>query len=345
MLSACPATLDCALVYPDDATSCFVWERNRTLPSDGHFGFDGFGNSVLTVGAIITLDGWDVICRPFRRDIVLASNLAWPIFSFAAVGAGLFTVNLFIASLAYSFIKIRKASRNLDAGGGVKTTLVEKLLNDGLGASESFADGRHILQLLNPPLTRRCRSLLKNDIFDGGTTLVVMVNIVFMTCAYHEPSPEHQRIFDVGEAVFTVAYTLELLIKLQALGFRQYFRFMLNRLDFMIVAASLGSYYMTLVLKVDQQGKGTAVLRMLRLLKLMRAARVAKLIFRSQSVKEMASKAFSGIDAIISLVVFIFFILTLSSIAGMHLFYGCSDGTESRTHVPNFDSFEQARSN
>eukprot|EP01046_Picozoa_sp_COSAG06_P006102 COSAG06_NODE_283_length_18377_cov_8.509301_6_plen_2777_part_00 len=343
-LDKCPPSFDCTAQYPA-ASACFVWEKpNRTVLSDGHFGFDSFSTSALTIGAIVTLDNWDGICDRFRRDIVVTSSFAWPTFAASVVGIGLFTVNLFVAGLAYSYIKVRKASRNLDAPGGVKKTLVERLLNDGRGAGANTHNGgsRHLLQILNPPLTRRCRRIMNSATFEVVTTLVVLVNIVFMACDHHQPTPQNELILSVGEAVFTVCYTLELAIKLQALGIKQYFRFMLNRLDFVIVSASLASYWIKHVHKEEAKGQGSAVLRMLRILKLMRAARVAKFIFRSPPVREMAAKAFSGMDAIISLIVFIFFLLTLASISGMYLFHGCSDSDEKPFHTPNFDTFGQS---
>jgi hypothetical protein len=74
-----------------------------------------------------------------------------------------------------------------------------------------------------------------------------------------------------------------------------------------------------------------------------RAARVAKVLFRSASVREMVAKAFTGLDAIFSLLMFMFFILTLAAIAGRELFHNCPYQPENAlTHQPNFKTFSQS---
>ena len=103
--------------------------------------------------------------------------------------------------------------------------------------------------------------------------------------------------------------------RLQAMGFKAYFSNTLNRLDFIIVFSSIMSYVLRLF-SILMDGKHTAILRVLRMLKFVRAARVARILFRSPAIKELVTKAFRGLDAVFSLVVFIAFILVLSAIIG-----------------------------
>eukprot|EP01050_Picozoa_sp_SAG11_P032413 SAG11_NODE_10535_length_824_cov_0.917241_2_plen_206_part_01 len=84
-----------------------------------------------------------------------------------------------------------------------------------------------------------------------------------------------------------------------------------------------------------------AILRIFRLLRLTRVARVAKLVFRNEKIRLMVAKAFSGLDAILSLTIFMLFFFTVCSIAAVNLFYTCDDGA-SLSHKPNFRSFGQS---
>lgn len=103
---------------------------------------------------------------------------------------------------------------------------------------------------------------------------------------------------------------------MHALGFGKYFNNILNRLDFIIVLSSVITYVLK-ILDIMMDGKGTAVLRVLRTLKFVRAARVTRILFRSNAVKGLVQKAFRGMDAVFSLIMFICFILTLSAIVGI----------------------------
>jgi Ca2+-binding EF-hand superfamily protein len=349
MLTECPSTLDCTALYPGGHACYSLSIMNETLQNTTApraaptFGFDTFGTSVLTVGSIITFDGWFDISVQMRQAQVAMRYWAWPAFASAVVWIGLFTVNLFLAGLAYSFIKVRKTTRNLDAHGALKKTLVERMLNDKATSGQDDEKGRHLLQLLHPPATRRARQLVNNSWFLNGLLLTVLVNVGFMAADHHNPSEQTQLTFAIAEAIFTAIYTFEMCTKLQAMGVLEYFKISLNRLDFIIVMASLSSYWLLLFKDESSNAKGSAVLRMLRVTKVIRAARVAKIIFRSDAVKQMTAKAFAGLDAIISLLVFIVFMLTLAAIAGMQLFHNCSDGTDpAMSHTPNFETFWQS---
>eukprot|EP01043_Picozoa_sp_COSAG02_P003261 COSAG02_NODE_79_length_40228_cov_18.435762_16_plen_1241_part_00 len=348
VIEDCPSTLQCSNVYPDghichSLTVSNATTPDRTLASTPIFGFDTFAASALTVVSITTFDGWFDISVHMRGSTVTMRRWAWPGFAAAVVWIGLFTVNLFVAGLAYSFIKVRKTSRNLDAQGNLKKSLVDRLLNDKLQSGVLEEGSRHVLQLLHPAATRTAKRWSHSSWFLDGILLTVMINVGFMAAEHHNPSEQTVLIFEIAEAIFTVIYTFELLVKWQAMGFSQYFSISLNRLDFVIVLSSLFGYWLMLFNDDVSNAQGSAVLRLLRVTKLVRAARVAKVIFRSASVREMVAKAFAGLDAIFSLLMFIFFMLTLAAIGGRELFHSCSNGAEQAlTHHPNFKTFWQS---
>ena len=283
------------------------------------FGFDTWGQALVTTASVLTVDGWDELVKKYQAPDVIASNWSWTIFALAVLVLSLFAVNLFLAGLAYSFIKVRAASRSLDSSNTVKKTFVERMLQENRSIS---GRDRHILQILNPLATRWCKRALAHHYWGSLITLIVSVNLVFMAADHHDKSDETILIFEWGEGIFTLIYLAECIIKLQAMGFAQYFSIILNRLDFIIVCSSVLTYLLKLW-SIVLEGQGTAVLRMLRMLKFLRAARVVKIIFRSEPVRAMIALAFRGLDAVFSLVVFIAFILVMSAVVGMNVFYQC----------------------
>lgn len=339
-LWTCPDSIVCQ----NDNERCFRMVPNITdglrVEHTDKYGFDSFGQALLSLSTVVTLDDWREIGNQFRASDVDERLAAWPIFAGAVVALGLFSVNLFAAALAYSYIKVRKHARNIEASNNTKKNLVQRMLVEKSSAQLSQATlERHYLQHLNPSATRQARHILKRPAFDTIITCIVGLNITCMAAVSHDMSPDRILFFEILEGIFTAIYTFECLVKLQAHGFKEYFSVILNRLDFVIVCASLSSYVLRLF-GSDSRAKKSSVFRLLRLLKLFRAARIAKFIFRNPHIKEMVARAFAGIESLMSLVVFILFALCLAAIAGMNLLYHCSD-TSSTSHSPSFvNSFQ-----
>ena len=340
-LSTCPASIVCDA----EDERCFRVEERITAglrpEHTDKYGFDTFGQALNTLSTVVTLDDWREMGNEFRGSDATANMAAWPVFAMAVVALGLFSVNMFAAALAYSYIKVRKHARNMEAANATKKNLVQRLLVEKSATQLKEAQAeRHYLQRLSPAATRQARHVIGNQYFGTVITWVVGLNIVCMAAVSHKMSPDREMFFEVLEGVFTFIYTAECYFKLQAIGFKEYFDVILNRLDFVIVTASLSSYVLRLLGSDSRAGK-SSVLRLLRLLKLFRAARIAKLIFRNQKVREMAARAFAGIEALLSLVVFILFTLTLAAVAGMNLLHACSDESTS-SHSPSFSNAFQA---
>ena len=316
-LPKCPGTYvcdsTCASVAPE------ITGDSREEHTD-KYGFDTFVATSMTALAVITLDDWQEMVAVFREDDIRFNWIAWPVFAMACVTISLFAVNLFLAGLAYSFLKVRAESRSLDAADNVKKSLVERMLLEG-HASVLGAD-RHVLQILNPIATRVCRRVMHHPLFNHVVMGTVLVNLTFMAADHHDPAEATVALFAMAEVVFTMIYVFELVVKLQAMGFKKYFEVILNRFDFLIVMSSLMSYVLLLI-DIVSTGQGTAVLRVLRLLKFVRAARVARIIFRAPPVRDMIAKAFRGLDTVLSLMAFILIILSMSAIVGMNAFHQC----------------------
>eukprot|EP01052_Picozoa_sp_SAG31_P012413 SAG31_NODE_725_length_12546_cov_34.366857_5_plen_2399_part_00 len=345
-ISHCPAPFGCGspLEEVNNTAECLFLTASRTSNKQDRlhyidiFGFDTIGQSFLTTFEVTTLDEWSFLTNSLRKSDLSTSSLAWPTIASLVITVSLFTVNIFVSSMAFSYIKVRKTARNLDAKNDLEKKAVDLAISDGL--TERVKYSRHILQAWHPTWTRQSRWLLRQQGFEYTIIIVVLVNIACMMLVQHPMSTELTFALDIAEIVFTCLYTMEMMIKIQAMGPKTYFQGKMNCIDAAIVTSALAGYaFLIFGVQVDTT-KG-AVLRVGRLFRLVRVARVAKLVFRSENIRDMTAKAFGGLDAIGSLMIFSLFFLTVCSIAAMNLFSGCNDGTSAQ-HTASFRDFWQS---
>lgn len=208
-LPSCPGTYECSTGV------CYqLHERVTGESREEHvakLGFDSFGKSMVTAAIVVTLDDWHDAVAPYRAQNIVAGNVAWLFFAVSCLMISLFAVNLFLAGLAYSFIKVRATVRSLESVSTVKKTLVEKLLQE----SHALTSGvdRHLLQLINPIATRYCKKVLATPMFGQGIMACVCVNLVVMALDRHNKSKQEVAAFEVAEIVFTAIYLIECTIK------------------------------------------------------------------------------------------------------------------------------------
>lgn len=208
-LPKCPGTYEC------DINVCY--QLREHLTSNGReehidkIGFDTFGKALVTVAMIVTLDDWHVATVPYRASNILASEFAWPMFALSCLFISLFAVNFFLSGLAYSFIKVRSASRSFDSAKAVKKSFVERALQEDKPSSSGR--DRHVLQIINPHFTRTCKKMVANPLFDHLTMGTVVINLGVMMLDHHNKSADVEIAFEMAELVFTCIYVSEFVIK------------------------------------------------------------------------------------------------------------------------------------
>ena len=366
----CPKTINCS-------DSCYPMVPNSgsidRLEHTDRYGFDTYTMSLYTLMALITCDDWEKFTRMYDQPDVLSKDLAWPFFFIFVVVTALFFVNLFVSGLAYSFIQIRAASRAQRAQDRLKKVMVDAALQEGENdVTETFK--KHALQICMPRLTRKAKDIMNDQRFANVMRYVIVMNLALMTAdswdlakAKKDPenmSPGHHFqdvVLSVGEVFFTMAYTYEIMVKLQAVGFKVYFKaedtgqLMSNVVDFVIVLTAWPETLMVLAEFFDVEILGTqhteGIESSLSNFKILRAFRVMKLLLIVPAVRSLILKAFKGMDTILSLILLIIFVLTMAAITGMNFFKDCHFHpiledvvvpVEGLRHEPTFANFEQA---
>ena len=359
----CPPTIECNRCVRKHENEASI-ER---LQHVGKYGFDNYGASLLTLMALITCDDWEKFTREYDKDEVLSRALSWPFFFVFVVVSALFFVNLFVSGLAYSFIQIRADSRAMRERDRLKKLMVDTALQEGkMESTERYQ--KHVLQRLFPKLTRRAKDLLIDPRFALRFRYVIVVNLLFMMVDSWALARAKQNGFEgelgafyqdivlsVGEVFFTLAYSYEIMVKLQAIGFKMYFgaentgTLMSNVVDAVIVVTAWPETVMVVSNALGLSLAGSMDAGSLSSFKILRAFRVMKLVFILPAVESLMLKAFKGLDTILSLVMLLVFVLTIAAIVGKNLFQDCQTERAIATarwaldaHTPNFSSFEQA---
>ena len=74
-------------------------------------GFDNIGLSFLTEFQITVMDDWPELVMPISNADSPANWVARPLFILLVVSVSMLTVNLFLASMTYSFLSVRQENR------------------------------------------------------------------------------------------------------------------------------------------------------------------------------------------------------------------------------------------
>ncbi|KAM8879619.1 voltage-dependent T-type calcium channel subunit alpha-1H-like isoform 2-T2 [Spinachia spinachia] len=165
--------------------------------------------------------------------------------------------------------------------------------------------------------------------FSRGIMIAILINTLSMGIEYHEQPKELTDILEISNMVFTSLFSLEMVLKLVALGLFGYIKNPYNGFDSVIVIISVWE------LSGDAEG-GLSVLRTFRLLRVLKLVRFLPALRRQLVVLVKTMDNVATFCMLLMLFIFIF------SILGMHLF-GCKFGLlqDSGDTFPdrkNFDS-------
>ncbi|XP_035812465.2 voltage-dependent T-type calcium channel subunit alpha-1I-like isoform X1 [Amphiprion ocellaris] len=186
-------------------------------------------------------------------------------------------------------------------------------------------------------LWERCWAGLRNKLelivgsryFSRGIMIAILINTLSMGIEYHEQPQELTDILEISNMVFTSLFSLEMLLKLLALGLFGYIKNPYNGFDSIIVIISVWEI-------VGEAEGGLSVLRTFRLLRVLKLVRFLPALRRQLVVLMKTMDNVATFCMLLMLFIFIF------SILGMHLF-GCKFGLrhDSGDTLPdrkNFDS-------
>eukprot|EP01050_Picozoa_sp_SAG11_P014656 SAG11_NODE_1827_length_4202_cov_2.276627_2_plen_1152_part_01 len=317
LMTRCPYTSlcdTCVPVLPDDGPKSRIGHVDK-------LGFDLISQSFLTIFSVMALDEWPMVATAFRRSSLTTSLLVWPFFAAIVFMLSLVTVNLFLATITFAYMAIRRDT-NLEHGLiKAHQLLISVLAGDIQREIENVSNGANG-RIADLSWTEK---LVHKPCFDHFIVGIVLTNILCMAMEHHEMNLTWKSILDASELCFTLIYAFEALVKMHALGLKRYFRSGMNILDFSIVISAIFGYIVQL-LSIIVDAEGGHVLRIVRagrLFRALRAIRIGKVLFHNHAITHMASIAFSSWGAVLSLTFLIGFTLSVAAVLAMHIFAHC----------------------
>ncbi|OUW49260.1 MAG: hypothetical protein CBD47_02085 [Synechococcus sp. TMED187] len=175
------------------------------------------------------------------------------------------------------------------------------------------------------PVRRTAAKLVWHPFFDNFIVVLILVSSLLLAVewpGWWTSSPQ-MVVLMVFDRIFTVLFTLEMLLKIVVLGFVRsktpqypaYLRSVWNVLDFVIVAISLTTW-------IGNQIPAIASLKFLKAIRTLRALRPLRLISRAEGMKQVINTLGRAMTAVGALGVVLFLFFSIFAILGMELFAG-----------------------
>ncbi|XP_062276409.1 sodium channel protein type 4 subunit alpha B-like isoform X2 [Scomber scombrus] len=156
-------------------------------------------------------------------------------------------------------------------------------------------------------LKQRLYTFVMDPFFELGIAICLIVNVLFLSMEHYPMVVEFYGVLSHAELVFIFIYTLEMILKLVAMGLCGYFQMNWNVFECTIVFGSL------MVLGVADVS-GFSIIRSLRLLRVIRLAKWWPTFNLLLRIVRNSMGALRNLTLFLVLMVFFF------SVAGMHLF-------------------------
>lgn len=158
----------------------------------------------------------------------------------------------------------------------------------------------------------------------------IVINTLFLCIDYYGKSDELNRILEQSNNSFVVFFTLELILKITAYGFKYYWYVNWNKFDFIIVILSLVAIDERL-LKEQFDFNVTA-------LRIIRVSRLLRMVKTSEGLRTLLKTLFMSIGNILNTALLLGLIIFTFSVAGMSLFGNIEFGEFINKNV-NFKTF------
>uniref|UniRef100_A0A669QLN2 Voltage-dependent L-type calcium channel subunit alpha n=1 Tax=Phasianus colchicus TaxID=9054 RepID=A0A669QLN2_PHACC len=343
-------------------------------PNNGITHFDNFGFAMLTVYQCITMEGWtevlywvnDAIGNEWPWIYFVSLILLGSFFVLnlvLGVLSGEFTKEREKAKSRGTFQKLREKQQLEEDLKGYMDWITHAEVMDsdrtrgegtsnlcGLGSwvstgkvAEEQSPWKRKQRWLcsvrqwrrwNRMFRRKCRDVVKSKFFYWLVILLVALNTLSIASEHHFQPEWLTIVQDNANRVLLALFVAEMLLKMYALGLRQYFMSLFNRFDCFVVCA--GVLEIILVELSTLSPLGISVLRCIRLL------RIFKITRYWTSLSNLVASLLNSVRSIASLLLLLFLFIIVFALLGMQLFGGMYDFEDMEVRRSTFDNFPQA---
>lgn len=241
----CPTGLECR---PDVGTNLY----------DGFASFDDYWHASLLVFQCVTLEGWTYIAF----NIQDATSRGALVYFVLLIFVGSFViVNLLLAALTHQYAALKRDNRNKHRG---KNRARAATMGAASVASLASPDSRSLVTRVRSI----CNRIVNSPYFVYMVAALIVVNTIFLAIDHHNISKGLETALETANIVLVAAFGAEVVLKLVAMGLRDYARDPFNLFDVGILLSSI----LELALS-DGADSVATVFRSLRLLRIFKLAR------------------------------------------------------------------------
>jgi hypothetical protein len=240
-------------------------------------------------------------------------------------------MNIFVAVICSAFDEVRSE--------GAASAFVEEKPEDGgeappqdipagTGAASGAGEGEWVVprpEGWTKPSYQvdAIEKFTETSIFGAVSLVLIACNIVSLSVAHHGMSDELYYFLEVVDVIFTLAFDVEMLLKVIGLGFGRYWTDGFNKVDTVVnISCTIGLISMLM-------GGSPELMEIMGVFRLSRVLRVMRLLGRVKILRELLEVVMGSWVAVSNLCVFILYCLFVFSLFGMHMF-----GDMSQFHDP-----------
>uniref|UniRef100_A0A8C6X1R3 Voltage-dependent L-type calcium channel subunit alpha n=1 Tax=Naja naja TaxID=35670 RepID=A0A8C6X1R3_NAJNA len=325
-------------------------------PNHGITHFDNFGFSMLTVYQCISMEGWTEVLY-WVNDAI---GNAWPWIYFVSLIllGSFFILNLILGVLSGEFTKEREKAKSRgtfqklrekqqleEDMKGYMDWIIHAEVMDNEGGSET--DSLYEIEGMNKWILffrhwrrwnrlfrRKCREIVKSKFFYWAVILIVGLNTISIASEHHDQPDWLTHAQDVANRVLLALFAVEMVLKMYALGIRQYFMSLFNRFDCLVVCTGILELFLVEITSMTPLG--ISVLRCIRLLRLLKITKYWT------SLNNLVASLLNSVRSIASLLTLLFLFMVIFGLLGMQLFGGRFDFDDTEIRRSTFDNFPQA---
>ncbi|KAM9369325.1 voltage-dependent L-type calcium channel subunit alpha-1S [Phaethornis superciliosus] len=337
-------------------------------PNNGITHFDNFGFAMLTVYQCITMEGWTEVL--YWVNDAMGNEWPWIYFVSLILLGSFFILNLVLGVLSGEFTKEREKAKSrgtfqklrekqqleedlkgyMDWITQAEVMDSERTRGEGMMASDEGGSETESLYEIegmnkwilyfrqwrrwNRMFRRKCRDVVKSKFFYWLVILLVALNTLSIASEHHFQPEWLTQVQDNANRVLLALFVAEMLLKMYALGLRQYFMSLFDRFDCFVVCSGILE---TILVELGTLSPlGLSVLRCIRLL------RIFKITRYWTSLSNLVASLLNSVRSIASLLLLLFLFIIVFALLGMQLFGGKFDFEDMEVRRSTFDNFPQA---
>uniref|UniRef100_A0A8C8SEM4 Voltage-dependent L-type calcium channel subunit alpha n=1 Tax=Pelusios castaneus TaxID=367368 RepID=A0A8C8SEM4_9SAUR len=323
---------------------------------------------MLTVYQCITMEGWTEVL--YWVNDAIGNEWPWIYFVSLILLGSFFVLNLVLGVLSGEFTKEREKAKSrgtfqklrekqqleedlkgyMDWITHAEVMASHRTRGEGMLPSDeegSETDSLYEIEGMNKWILffrqwrrwnrlfrRKCHEVVKSKFFYWLVILLILLNTLSIASEYHQQPDWLTHLQDSANRVLLSLFAAEMLLKMYALGPRQYFMSLFNRFDCFVVCTGIVE---VILVEINVMSPlGISVLRCIRLL------RIFKITRYWTSLSNLVASLLNSVRSIASLLLLLFLFIIIFSLLGMQLFGGKYDFEDMEVRRSTFDNFPQA---